>query len=55
MKSEQKDSPGDFSYPVVHLTLQKITFPYKMGQEEEDDLNGLKKKMGKIYFSVAFK
>lgn len=40
MKSQQKDSPGDFPCPVVHLTLHTITFPYKMGEREKDDLNG---------------
>lgn len=40
MKSEQKDGSGDFSYPEVYLTLQKITFPYTMGDGKEDILNG---------------
>lgn len=41
MKSGQQERSGDFSYPEVHLTLQKITFPYKTGEGKESILSGL--------------
>lgn len=45
---QQKDTSGGFFHPEVHLTLQKISFPYKMGEGEEGIFNNFKgKKRGK--------
>lgn len=50
---------GFFSYPEVHLTLQKITFPYKMGGWglvlEEEILHCFCFKVGEIHYLLTLK
>lgn len=44
----RKKALGSFSYSEVHLTLQKITFPYKIGEGEKEILHCFFKKWEKF-------